>query len=77
MMMPLCYFAFYPDYEKSETELLCRLKPKVFIDVGSHIGYYSMLVHKLGAEIIIAIEPDPRVFRILNRTVKANKLKTS
>jgi FkbM family methyltransferase len=73
--MPLCYFAFYPDYEKSETELLCRLKPKVFIDVGSHIDYYSMLVHKLGAEIIIAIEPDPRVFKILNRTVKANKLK--
>jgi hypothetical protein len=75
--MPLCYFAFYPDYEKSETELLCRLKPKVFIDVRSHMGYYSMLVHKLGAEIIIAIKSDHRVFRTLNRTVKANKLKTS
>jgi FkbM family methyltransferase len=46
----------------------------VFIDVGAHIGYYTMLVHKLGAEKIIAIEPDPRVFRILNRAIEANKL---
>jgi FkbM family methyltransferase len=72
--MPLCYFAFGYEYEKSETELISKLKPKVFIDVGAHIGYYTMLVHKLGAEKIIAIEPDPRVFRILNRSIEANKL---
>jgi FkbM family methyltransferase len=72
--MPLCYFAFGYEYEKLETELISKLKPKVFIDVGAHIGYYTMLVHKLGAEKIIAIEPDPRVFRILNRAIEANKL---
>jgi len=72
--MPLCYFAFGYEYEKLETELISKLKPKVFIDVGAHIGYYTMLVHKLGAEKIIAIEPDPRVFRILNRSIEANKL---
>ena len=72
--MPLCYFAFGYEYEKLETELISKLKPKVFIDVGAHIGYYTMLVHKVGAEKIIAIEPDPRVFKILNRAIKANKL---
>jgi FkbM family methyltransferase len=72
--MPLCYFAFGYEYEKLETELISKLKPKVFIDVGAHIGYYTMLVHKLGAEKIIPIEPDPRVFRILNRSIEANKL---
>jgi tRNA G37 N-methylase Trm5 len=72
--MPLCYFAFSGQYERCETELISRLKPKVFIDVGAHIGYYTILVHKLGAEKIIAIEPDPRVFRILKRAVDANKL---
>jgi FkbM family methyltransferase len=72
--MPLCYFAFGYEYEKLEIELISKLKPKVFIDVGAHIGYYTMLVHKLGAEKIIAIEPDPRVFRILNRYIEANKL---
>ena len=72
--MPLCYFAFGYEYEKLETELISKLKPKVFIDVGAHIGYYTMLVHKLVAEKIIAIEPYPRVFRILNRAIEANKL---
>jgi FkbM family methyltransferase len=72
--MPYCYFAFSGQYERCETELISRLKPKVFIDVGAHIGYYTMLVHKLGAEKIIVIEPDPRVFRIFKRAVEANKL---
>jgi FkbM family methyltransferase len=72
--MPLCYFVFSGQYERCETELLSRLKPKVFIDVGAHIGYYTILVHKLGAEKIIVIEPDPRVFRIFKRAVEANKL---
>jgi FkbM family methyltransferase len=72
--MPLWNFAYGYEYEKLETELISKLKPKVFIDVGAHIGYYTMLVHKLGAEKIIAIEPDPRVFRILNRAIEANKL---
>jgi FkbM family methyltransferase len=72
--MLLCYFAFGYEYEKLETELISKLKPKVFIDVGAHIGYYTMLVHKVGAEKIIAIEPDPRVFKILNGAIEANKL---
>ena len=73
--MPLCYFVFYPEFEKSETELVRRLKPKVFIDVGSHMGYYTMLVHKLGAEKIIAVDADARTLRILTRAIAVNKLK--
>jgi FkbM family methyltransferase len=73
--MPLCYFVFYPEFEKSETELVRRLKPKVFIDEGSHMGYYTMLVHKLGAEKIIAVDADARTLRILTRAIAVNKLK--
>jgi FkbM family methyltransferase len=38
------------------------------------LGYYTMLVHKLERKKIIAIELDPRVFKILNRAIEANKL---
>ncbi len=72
--MPLCYSVFGTEYEKSETKLIRRLTPSVLIDVGAHVGYYTMLAHKLGSKKIIAIEPDVRVFRILNRVIEANKL---
>lgn len=72
--MVLCYFVFHPDYEKTEKEIMHKLSPSVFIDIGAHVGYYTILAHKLGAEKIIAVEPDVRTYRILKRVVDVNKL---
>jgi FkbM family methyltransferase len=71
--MPLCFFLF-DVYEKIETRIMRILAPSVFIDVGAHAGYYTILAHKLGAQKIIAIEPDIRVSRVLTRAIEVNKL---
>jgi len=72
--MALCYFVFYPDYEKTEKEIMLKLSPSVFIDIGAHVGYYTILAHELGADKIISVEPDVRTFRILERVIDVNKL---
>ncbi len=67
-------------YERPETQLfLGLLKPAsvkeaaVFIDVGANIGYYTALAARK-VKKIIAIEPDPRSFALLSKTVKENDL---
>jgi FkbM family methyltransferase len=39
--------------------------PTCFIDIGAHIGYYSLLADALQAGKVIAIEPSPGSFDIL------------
>ena len=45
----------------------------VFIDVGAHIGKYTLLAARKGA-IVIAIEPHPLNFYYLRKTVHKNML---
>jgi len=74
-----------PLSEAREISILCdklrKLRKKIegnnyqiiFIDVGAHIGKYSILfadlVHK-----VIAIEPDPRNYTVLRYNIKLNKI---
>jgi FkbM family methyltransferase len=52
-----------------------RLRPGLFIDVGANMGIYSCIVGRLDAAIrIIAIEPDPQTFRMLERQIMHNRL---
>ena len=44
-----------------------------FLDIGSNIGYYSMMAAKLGATKIIAVEPNPIVLDRLKANIKFNK----
>ena len=62
-----------PDYEKETTETLMKMKGKVFIDIGAHVGRYSILLSK-NFEKIIAIEPDPYNFSYLVKHIYINKL---
>ena len=43
-----------------------------FIDIGAHIGYYSVLANYLGGENakIVAIEPTPSTFKFLSENVQ-------
>lgn len=58
-------------YEQSEVQLLVdlvsRLQPKWFCDVGAHVGYYSLLMDELcGGECVIhAFEPAVPAFTCL------------
>lgn len=52
-------------------------KGDVFIDVGAHIGKYTILVAKIvGKEgLVIAIEPNPENYETLLENIKLNNLK--
>jgi len=47
------------------------------LDVGAHFGYYTLLFSSLVGEegTVIAFEPDPQVFKVLNTNVRLNRLK--
>lgn len=52
------------------------LKEGVFIDVGAHIGRYTVMVaKKLRNGIVIALEPEPENFQTLKMNVSLNRLK--
>lgn len=46
----------------------------VFVDIGAHIGKYSMKFSKV-AKTVVAIEPDPENFESLKRNIELNGLK--
>ena len=65
-----------PEFELETFRVLTKLvKPGlVFIDVGAHIGKYTFPVARVlrGDGVVVAIEPNPRVFRALMEGVKLN-----
>ncbi len=70
---------FYQGYSEPETEKLVLrfLKPGMtFVDVGAHIGKYTLLgaraVRRDGE--VHAFEPNPRIFDLLKRNVASNGL---
>jgi FkbM family methyltransferase len=46
----------------------------VFIDVGANIGYFSMLAAKKKAAKVLAIEPAPNTFTMLDMNIQHNVL---
>lgn len=67
-------------FEGNETKAFLHLmKPgDTFVDIGAHIGYYSVLAKALGGEQskVVAIEPTPSTFNILEKNLE-NKSKVS
>lgn len=65
-------------FEPNETRLVKRLlRPgMVFIDLGAHVGYYSLLAAKAVGESgkVFAFEPEPRNFALLKRNIELNGL---
>lgn len=70
-----------PDHyigERGALELISSLVKtcNVFIDVGSHIGYFTFFVKAVKKEVpIFYFEPDLALFRSLERNITANHLK--
>jgi FkbM family methyltransferase len=66
-------------YEPYETELILKQTKKgdVVVDAGANIGYYTILLaDKVGKKgKVYAFEPDLTSFEILEKNIKANKLK--
>jgi len=65
--------AIHGYYEPAVTLLLERLAAckHTFLDVGSHLGYFSILFASVPGNEAVAIELDPSNFRALSRGVEA------
>jgi|SRR3989344_2758682 len=65
-------------YESTQTKIIAKLikKDMVVIDLGAHIGYYSLLFAKLVGKNgkVISYEPSKDNFRILKLNKNMNKL---
>jgi hypothetical protein len=66
----------YGVWEPGETRFLRALvRPgDVFVDVGAHVGYFSLLAaSRVGEEgAVIAVEPEPRNLRLLRANLARN-----
>ena len=61
------------DYEPIETDLVKSnvKKNDITIDVGANIGYYTLLMAKMGA-FVHSYEPEPNNFKLLSKNVHQN-----
>jgi FkbM family methyltransferase len=66
-------------YEEYETELVKKevKKGMVVLDIGAHIGYYTLIAARLVGEEgkVFAFEPDPGNFALLKKNVEVNGFK--
>ncbi|MEM2857571.1 MAG: FkbM family methyltransferase [Nitrososphaerota archaeon] len=60
--------------EVAEKRLLVKLKPRTAIDVGAHMGAYSLFLSQI-CERVIAVEPQEAVRRVLLRNIRLNKIR--
>ena len=69
------YIFLFGVWEPSTTALVERLvgSGDVVIDVGAHVGYYSLLASRLGAKVS-AFEADPEMANRLKMNVEINDL---
>jgi FkbM family methyltransferase len=69
----ICLWHFPKLYEKEQRELFCSLiKPGcTVLDVGAHIGFYTLLAAKRGARVF-SIEADPATAALLRHHVEIN-----
>lgn len=44
-------------------------EPKIFYDVGAHVGLWSLMAIKAGFKVINAYEPNPKTFACLERNL--------
>jgi len=63
-------------YEPLETELIKKVikKGDAVLDIGAHIGYYTLIFAKLVSDEgkVFAFEPDPNNFALLKKNVEIN-----
>lgn len=62
-------------YDRLDHELTLRLDddiPDVVVDIGAHVGFYSILVARMGAKRVFAFEPSPVNYPRLVANIERN-----
>lgn len=49
-------------------------EPKIFYDIGAHVGLWSLMAHNSGFKMIHAFEPNPDTFECLKKNLKDKAL---
>lgn len=61
------------EYDNVRTLIPLLKDARVFIDIGANIGYYSLVAAAINPGLkIIAFEPFPDAFEVMNRNIRAN-----
>jgi FkbM family methyltransferase len=65
-----------PRYEAHVMSYIKPVAGDVFVDIGAHVGKYSLQIAKIVGDRgkVIAIEPDPENFKALVEGIRMNKL---
>lgn len=60
------------DYQRDtfQVAMSCVKEPKVFYDIGAHVGLWSMMAFRAGFKQIHAYEPNPKTFECLQRNMQ-------
>lgn len=80
MFVPPMYLPHYTqnEYEGFSSLLIKKLlKPKtVFVDIGAHLGYYTLLAASSNKNIeVVAFEPAKENLAVVKKNIKLNKIK--
>lgn len=76
LKLPTKYFRLFPkDYEQSSFEFFKKhAKPGgTILDIGAHIGLYSVFFSKLTNGKVYSFEPTPSTLTVLRKTIQINK----
>src|SRR5438067_2674206 len=66
-------------YERFSANLLLNIltRAELFIDVGAHYGFYTLLAAKNHPHLeVLAFEPVPQTFEVLRRNLALHQLQT-
>lgn len=67
------FFVLWPPYESELEDSFACARDSVFIDVGAHVGRYTVMVGRR-VRRVISIEPDSENFDALKRNMALNSL---
>lgn len=73
------YLSLFGTHEEFESEIVKKIikKGNIVIDIGAHMGYYTLLFARTVGENghVYSFEPDPRNFDLLKKNVEINGYK--
>lgn len=71
----MIYLHHFFEYNLTSILLSCLKEKMVFVDVGSHYGYFSLLASKLVGDVgkVYSFEPTPDSFKVLEKNVMKKK----
>lgn len=75
----LAFGSYEPEQWRTFARLIAELagafERRVFVDIGAHWGYYTLLARSLGTfQRLVAVEADPRTFAQLGANLFLNRL---